>query len=322
MTEELRRELLARWSAGSGGVREAARYALLTPGKMLRPLLLVASTDAVGGDRRRVVPAALAVEYLHVASLVHDDVIDGDELRRGRLSVHTRYGTAEAIVTGDFLILTMLPALAECGRNGIPTVTVLEAIRVLAEAGMDMCLGQAKEIDLAGDPSCLVSDYEAMIALKTGALFRGACRAGAILGGAGAEHREAITRFAEHLGLAFQMHDDLLPYLVDPEGTGKPPISDARNLRPTLPVVVGYEVAGARDRKRFSDALGGGVSAEEAYGLLREAVESTGALDRGRSRVEQEAALAREQLAALPDSAGADLLAAVLDVAVRRDRQP
>jgi geranylgeranyl diphosphate synthase type I len=262
----------------------------------------------------------MAVEYLHVATLIHDDVIDNDEFRRGQPSVPAHYGVADAIVTGDFLILTMFTELAECVEREIPAVLVLEAVRILAEAGANVCRGQAKEAELAGDPASPIADYEAMIALKTGALFRGVCRAGAILGGAGPEHTEAITRFAEHLGLAFQMYDDLLPYLWDTENTGKPNISDIVNLRPTFPVLLGYEAAGERDRSRFAEALSGRMPTADAYELVRELVASTGAVHRARARAEAEAALAREQLADLPGADGAGLLATVAELSINRDR--
>ncbi|MEV6498942.1 polyprenyl synthetase family protein [Streptomyces prunicolor] len=320
IAESLRRELLKRWPSTPDRVREISRYALLAPGKTLRPLLLVASADAVGGSYDGVLPAAMAVEYLHVATLIHDDVIDDDELRRGQRSVHAHYGMADAIVTGDFLILTMFTSLAECVERGVPAAAVLEAVRVLAEAGADVCRGQTKEAELTSDPSSPIADYETVISLKTGALFRGVCRAGAILGGAGPDHTEAVTRFAEHLGLAFQMYDDLLPYLWEPGTTGKPNTSDAGNLRPTFPVLLGYESAGRGDRERFAEALSGRIPAAEAYERLRELLESTGALHRARARAETEAALAREQLAGLPSSEGVGLLAAVAELSINRDR--
>lgn len=320
MAASLRRELLDRWPSTPDRVREISRYALLAPGKALRPLLLVASADAVGGSYDGVLPAAMAVEYLHVATLIHDDVIDDDEFRRGQHSVHARYGKADAIVTGDYLILTMFTALAECVERGVPEAAVLEAVRVLADAGADVCRGQAKEAELTSDPSSSFADYETMIALKTGALFRGVCRAGAILGGAGPEHTEAVTRFAEHLGLAFQMYDDLLPYLWDSGTTGKPHTSDIDNLRPTFPVLLGYEAAGRQDRERFAEALSGRLPTAEAYALMRGLLESTGALRRGRARAKAEAALAREQLAGLPSSEGVGLLMAVAELSINRDR--
>lgn len=317
LTQQLHRELRSRWSGSADRVPDIAGYALLNPGKMLRPLLLIAAAEAVGGDWPSVLPAALAVEYLHVATLIHDDVIDDDELRRGRPSVHARYGMADALVTGDFLILTMFSTLSECA--GRPAAT-LEAARVLAVAGADVCRGQAREAELVGDPACPITDYEQMIALKTGALFRGACRAGAILGSGSPDQVEAITRYAEHLGVAFQIYDDLLPYLADADHTGKPSTSDVSNLRPTFPVLTGYRSATPEDRRLFTEALSGRLPAEDAYRLVCELLDRTGALAAGRDRATAEIALARENLSGLPGAAGVDLLGAIAALSIERDR--
>ncbi len=317
LVETLHGELFRRWPGSADRVRDIAGYALLTPGKMLRPLLLIAATEAVGGDGASVLPAALAVEYLHVATLIHDDVIDDDELRRGRPSVHARYGMADALVTGDFLILSMFSTLSECARQ--PAAT-LEAARVLAVAGADVCRGQAREAELVGKLDCRIADYEQMVALKTGALFRGACRAGAILGGAAEAHVEAVTRYAEHLGVAFQIYDDLLPYLAGADRAGKPKTSDISNLRPTFPVLTGYLDATPADRQLFDDALSGRMSTQDSYRLVSELLDRTGAIERSRARAGAEIELARHDLAGLPGTAGVALLTAIADLSIDRER--
>ena len=318
LVAKLNQALAERWSPGADRLREITRYALLTPGKMLRPLLLMAATEAVGGDCTQVLPAALAVEYLHVATLIHDDVIDDDELRRGQPSVHARYGMADALVAGDYLILSMFSTLAECAD--IPAAATLEASRVLAVAGADVCRGQAREAELASDPSCPITDYEAMIALKTGALFRGACRAGAILGGGTPGQVEAITSYAEHLGIAFQIYDDLLPYLAESATTGKPKTSDVANLRPTYPVLLGYHNATPAQRRRFTEALSGTLPLETAYSSMRDLLTTTKALHQSRTRAATEITLARESLLGLPGPTGVGLLTAVAELSIDRDR--
>lgn len=315
LVELLSREMGKRWTAVAERTEQMAGHALLAPGKMLRPVLLLTSAEATGGDSSQLLPAALAVEYLHVATLVHDDIIDGDELRRGRPTVHARYGKADALVTGDFLILNVLTALSECAAE---PAAVLEAARVLAGAGADVCRGQVRETGMAGDLHCPVGDYEEMAALKTGALFRGACRAGAILGGATGEHTDAVTRYAEHLGVGFQIFDDLLPYLGD--STGKPATSDVANLRPTYPVLVGHAAAGDADRRRFAEALSGRLPAEDAHGLMRELLASTGALELSRARAAEEIAAARDSLAGLPGAAAVEQMLAIADLSIDRSR--
>jgi geranylgeranyl pyrophosphate synthase len=321
----IRRALAERRATGADErLDQICRYALLSPGKLLRPLLLVASAEAVGGRREQAMPAALAVEYLHVASLVHDDIIDGDDVRRGRAAVHAEFGLADAIVAGDAMILGLFSAVAECGRLGVPTDQVLGAVAALAEAGEDLCRGQAREALLVppgpDEPGSGLDAYLEMAALKTGALFRGACRAGALLGGGTPRQVRIVTEFAEHAGLAHQMFDDLLPFLADPAVTGKPNTSDAANLRPTFPVLLAHADGDAGQRERIERVLAGGLPPERALAELRSVVLATGALDRARALARREAALAVADLAELPVPEAVALLGAVAELTVLRDR--
>ncbi|ATL80469.1 polyprenyl synthetase family protein [Streptomyces malaysiensis subsp. malaysiensis] len=320
--ELLLRELDRRWPREAERLHRISRYALLPAGKLLRPLLLMEAAEAVGGGGPAVVPAALSVEYLHVGSLVHDDVIDGDAMRRGRPSVAARYGTADAIVTGDALMLGTFGVLTDGTdeAGGLPPGRVLDAVRVFAQAGVDLCRGQAMEAELRGDLGCGLDRYVTMTALKTGALFRAACRGGAILGGGSPAQRHALTAYAEHLGSAFQMHDDLLPYTSDSRTTGKSALSDIAAARPTFPVLLCHAMAGAPARARLEAALGGALPAADALRTVHELLETTGALDAARDRAMAQADLAKSCLAELPRSRATAVLAAVADLSVSRDR--
>jgi geranylgeranyl pyrophosphate synthase len=197
-------------------------------------------------------------------------------------------------------------------------------VRVLAQAGEDLCRGQVEEALLVppgrGGPGSGLDAYLAMAALKTGALFRGACRAGALLGGGSAAEADVVTAFAEHAGLAFQMYDDLLPYLADPAVTGKPGTSDAANLRPTYPVLLAYREGSRDERRAVERALSGDLRPEAAHATLREAVVSSGALDVAVAGARAEAARAKADLGTLPVAEAAGLLGAIADRAVNRDR--
>ncbi|AQA09927.1 polyprenyl synthetase family protein [Streptomyces samsunensis] len=320
--ELLLRELDRRWPREAERLHRISRYALLPAGKLLRPLLLMEAAEAVGGGGPAVVPAALSVEYLHVGSLVHDDVIDGDAMRRGRPSVAARHGTADAIVTGDALMLGTFGVLTDGTdeAGGLPPGRVLDAVRVFAQAGVDLCRGQAMEAELRGDLGCGLDRYVTMTALKTGALFRAACRGGAILGGGSPAQRHALTAYAEHLGSAFQMHDDLLPYTSDSRTTGKSALSDIAAARPTFPVLLCHAMAGAPARARLEAALGGALPAADALRTVHELLETTGALDAARDRATAQADLAKSCLAELPRSRATAVLAAVADLSVSRDR--
>lgn len=327
--ELLLRELDRRWPREAERLHQISRYALLPAGKLLRPLLLMESAEAVGGGGPAVVPAALSVEYLHVGSLVHDDVIDGDTMRRGRPSVAARYGTTDAIVTGDALMLGVFGVLTDGAEDagpltgdsaGPPPDRVLQAVRVFARAGVDLCRGQAMEGELRGDLGCGLDRYLTMIALKTGALFRAACRGGAILGGGSPAQQHALTSYAEHLGLAFQMHDDLLPYTSDSRTAGKSALSDIAAARPTFPVLLCHAMAGAPARARLEAALGGALPAADALGTVHELLETTGALTAARDRATAQADRAKSCLERLPRSRATAVLAAVADLSVSRDR--
>ncbi|MCQ8187340.1 polyprenyl synthetase family protein [Streptomyces rugosispiralis] len=343
--ELLLRELDRRWPREAERLHRISRYALLPAGKLLRPLLLMESAEAVGGGGPAVVPAALSVEYLHVGSLVHDDVIDGDTMRRGRPSVVARYGTTDAIVTGDALMLGMFGVLTDGAEDtgpltedaggpltddagglltddagGLPPGRVLGAVRVFARAGVDLCRGQAMEGELRGDLGCGLDRYLTMSALKTGALFRAACRGGAILGGGSPAQQHALTSYAEHLGLAFQMHDDLLPYTSDSRTTGKSALSDIAAARPTFPLLLCHAMAGAPARARLEAALGGALPAADALRTVRELLETTGALTAARDRATAQADRAKSCLEPLPRSRATAVLAAVADLSVSRDR--
>ena len=318
LIDELRRELERLWPRDAEPVHEISRYALLPSGKLLRPRLLLHCAQAVGGRWGPLPAAALSVEYLHVGSLIHDDIIDGDQLRRGRPSVQARYGVPDAIVSGDALIFQSVSALVTHASPHASATAVTEAARVLAEAGADLCRGQAMEARLIGDVRCGLTAYRTMIAQKTGALFRAACEIGALLGGGSPARVRALNRFGHHLGLAFQMWDDLLGYLAPEELVGKPGASDVANRRPTLPVLLGYEAAGAADRQRLALALSGTLPEADAHRLMADVLDDTGALPLAERAAAREVEVAKSHLADLPESGGAVALAGLADAAIGR----
>jgi geranylgeranyl pyrophosphate synthase len=318
MIAALHRELELSWTQAVEPVHEISRYALLPPGKLLRPLLLLESARAVGGDPHALVPAALSVEYLHAGSLVHDDIIDGDELRRGKPSVQAKYGTPDAIVCGDALMLGSIALLADHARRQAPAAAVADATKALAEAGAALCRGQMIESELTGDVNCGMARYRRMIELKTGALFRVSSEIGALLGGGTPEQTQALSRFGGHLGLAFQMRDDLLPYIGPAGASGKPETSDVVNQRPTFPVLLGYAEAGETDRRRIELALGGVLPGPDAFQLLCEVFAATGALEIATSALDHEVALAKSFLVDLPVADGVAALSTIADSSIDR----
>ncbi|MCX5386670.1 polyprenyl synthetase family protein [Streptomyces sp. NBC_00083] len=303
------RELEERWPAGRAGLDEVCRHSLLPVGKLLRPSLLLASTRAVGGDPLRALPAAVAAEFGHVGSLIHDDIIDEDTVRRGRPAAHHRYGTGEAIVAGDLLLFSLFESLTHCRDLGVPADRVVTAVGAIARAGMDLCRGQSLEARLAGQRVFDVDPYLEMVRLKTAALFRAACEVGGILGGGDPAELAALVAYANHLGVAFQVHDDLLPYTSDPDCTGKAPTSDIRNGRPVLPVVLAHRDADAPTRRAIEDCLTEPEEPAGALAALTAILRASGAIEESFALADRHAKAAVDALEALSPGEGRDQLA-------------
>jgi len=306
----LRQELGRRWPETGDQLTAIARYALLPAGKLLRPIMALHAAEAVGGSPADVLAAALGMEYLHVATLVHDDIIDGDELRRGRPSVHAAYGIPDAIVAGDHLIFSAFAAIADEGGS-LPAAGVAAAAAALAAAGRDLCRGQMLESELVGDLEAGSLWYLEMIRLKTGALFRAVCHIGALLGGADLEAACGLARYGEHVGIAFQIRDDLLDYLAGPEQTGKPAASDLRNGRPTLPLLLAYDAATDSQRLELLTMLERRGAGEGDAERVIELLEETGVVGYARHQMTTHVEFAHAELAAFDPSPSVDVLAGI-----------
>lgn len=315
----VRQAVEQRWPVDASTLDGICRYALVPTGKLFRPLLLVDSALAVGGDVDAVLPAAVGAECGHVASLIHDDIIDGDDLRRGRPAVHRRFGVADAIVAGDALIFDMFAGLAECGDRGVPADRVMSALESVARAGLDLCRGQSLEAEICGGLTFDTDRYLTMVRLKTASFFRGACESGAILGGGTPAEVRALAAYGDRLGIAFQIHDDLLAYTSDTEVTGKPGTSDVQNGRLTLPVILAYHRGGPREQARIRAVLGGHGDAVAALATLRGLLSATGAVAAAVQVARNYATASRDALREMPRSSSRDRLVHIADLAVDRD---
>ena len=259
--------LLGGGTAGQAGdepagsdLAEAIRYAVLGGGKRLRPFLLMQSSRLFGVGEESSLDAACALECVHCYSLVHDDLpaMDDDDLRRGRPTVHKAYDEATAILVGDGLLTIAFEILGAPSTNPDPAIRselVLHLARASGRHGM--VLGQALDLTI-GQKGFGKEDVAAMQALKTGALFRFACEAGAILGRASAAERKALIAYAAAFGQAFQLADDLLDAEGDAATLGKAVAKDAGRGKATLIALLGTDTA----RKRL------GVLLQEAEAAL------------------------------------------------------
>ena len=225
-------------------IHEAMRYSVFAGGKRLRPILALLACEAVGGTPEDAMPAAAALEMVHTYSLIHDDLpaMDDDDYRRGRRTCHRVYGEAIAILAGDALLTHAFQVLADAARTRLRPEGRLQVIAEIAEAAgsRGMVGGQAMDILAEGHEI----DRPTLLYLhthKTGALIRASVRVGGIAGGAEAERLQVLTRYAERVGLAFQIVDDILDIEGATAEMGKTAGSDLRRKKATYPAIMGLE---------------------------------------------------------------------------------
>ncbi len=233
-------------------------------GKRIRPLLVLLSTASCGGDWKKALPAAAAVELVHNFSLVHDDVQDNSEKRRGRPTVWVKWGVPMAINVGDALFVLSNQAILDLSKN-YPSDLVVQAAQILHDTCLDLTRGQYLDMSYEGRRDLQLEDYWPMIGGKTAALLAGCTSIGAVLGGADAATLEAYRSFGHSLGLAFQVQDDLLGIWGDEALTGKSAASDLVEGKNSLPVLVGLSKKG-KFAQRWAQ---GPISPEEVEDVAR-----------------------------------------------------
>ena len=210
-------------------------------GKRLRPTLCLLACEACAGDWEQALPAAAAVELLHNFSLIHDDIEDGDTTRRGRPTVWALWGVPQALNAGDALYALAHLALLRLADRGLPAGTVVAALRLFDQTGLRLTEGQFLDIGFEAQENVAPQAYLRMVEGKTAALLAAACELGALVAGAQAARRDSLRDFGHHLGLAFQMQDDVLGIWGNSQVTGKPVGSDLVRRKKTLPLLHGLE---------------------------------------------------------------------------------
>lgn len=237
-------------------LHESMKYSLMAGGKRLRPMMLMAAADAVGGNGDSFVQAACAMEMIHTYSLIHDDLpaMDNDDLRRGKPTNHKVFGDAIAILAGDGLLTMAFQVLTR--QTGVEPEKMLKVIGEISTAAGSQGMVGGQALDLEAENRRIDADeLRKMHMGKTGALFRAAVRSGAILGGADDEILERLTVYAENFGLAFQITDDILDYEGDEALIGKPVGSDERNHKSTYVTLYSLEKAHELAQAAVDNAL-------------------------------------------------------------------
>lgn len=290
-------------------VNQVAHYIVGGGGKRLRPLLVLIAARACGYEGRHHVDAAAVVEFIHTATLLHDDVVDHSELRRGKDTANSLFGNEASVLVGDFLYSRAFQMMTEIG--------VVRIMEVLANASNLIAEGEVLQLMNCNDPDTTEHRYLEVIRRKTAMLFEAGTRIPAILAGQPPAVEEGLAEFGQRLGVAFQLVDDLLDYQSDPDEMGKNVGDDLAEGKPTLPLIHAMVNGDERQRSLIRRAIeNGGL---EDLGPIRDAIESTGGLEYTARLARREADAAVEALAQIPDSAYRDALAALADIAVERN---
>ncbi len=236
-------------------IAEINAYLFDHSGKRIRPALLLLSAGLSGRvDGNRAVECGALVELLHTASLLHDDIIDHSDLRRGRKTVHVKWGPNITVLLGDFLYIK---SLARSLSNRLPGLA-----RILTDVSTQMIEGELAEYRQSGNLDLTEKDYLDIIRRKTASLFSASCRIGGMLGGLSAEKENALAEYGTCLGMSFQIIDDLLDYTGDEKTMGKPALSDLAEGRVTLPLIRALRHQGAKERKRLRRLFGSAIIRE------------------------------------------------------------
>ena len=285
-------------------------------GKRMRPAMALAAAGAVGGDESKAMPLAVAIEYIHNFTLVHDDFMDGDEQRRGMTTIHVAYDVPTAILAGDALFAKAFQIIAELD---VPDRNMREVLRYVSKAVWDLARGQ--EMDINNERKIVSEEaYIETIRLKTSVLFAAAAAGGALVGGADDRTVKALHEYAMALGLGFQIFDDYLGIAGDPSKTGKSVGNDIRKGKCT--VMVTHAVRSIKDPKvlsEFKSIIGKPDATEEQVARAKSIMEEAGSIAYGRRLAQKKVDEAISKLDVLAPSEYKDFMIALAEYAINRE---
>ena len=294
----------ARLATDVALIDQIAHYIVNAGGKRIRPRLVLLVSQALGFTGPERYELAAIVEFIHTATLLHDDVVDESSMRRGRATANAVFGNAASVLVGDFLYSRAFQMMVSVNR--------MRVLQVLADATNVIAEGEVLQLMNMHDPDLAVEDYLRVIRYKTAKLFEASARLGAVLACSPMEVEERCASYGRSLGTAFQLVDDLLDYEGDSRELGKNIGDDLREGKPTMPLLIAMERGSTSERQLIRQAIEGG----EAHRLdeVVRVVRRTGALDATRDAALREADVARASVEPMPRSEARD---ALIDLCVR-----
>lgn len=310
--ESVERELTRVVGSDIEIVDKVSRHTLESGGKRLRPAFLILSARATGRSfgHERAIKLGACMELIHMATLIHDDVIDETDTRRGRPTASKVYGNTASILSGDALLAKAMQILAQDGD--------IRIIRAAADMVVEMAEGEAREVEVRGDFELSEVNHLAILRMKTAAFVECCCRLGGLLAGGSDAEVEALAGYGHHLGMSFQIVDDLLDFRGDPAKTGKPKMTDFQEGCATLPLIFWRDSALGEQVDAAKSLFGKSSEPEELTGIETGLAES-GAFERAEALAAEHLRQSLASLDTLPDTAHRGLLAAAGEFVVRRN---
>jgi len=289
-------------------VSQVAEYIVTSGGKRLRPLIVLLAARALGYGGKHQMNAAAIIEFIHTATLLHDDVVDSSDRRRGRDTANNVFGNQASVLVGDFLYSRAFQMMVEIGR--------MRVMQILADATNTIAAGEVMQLMNVHDPDVTEAAYRKVIYRKTARLFEAGAQIAAVLADRDPADESAMICYGQNLGTAFQLVDDALDYDASPEELGKNLGDDLAEGKPTLPLIYAMENGTAAEKNMIRHAIeeGGLDKLDE----IQAVVESTGALEYTANRAREAADIAINALAGVPDSEYKQAMIAIADFAVRR----
>ncbi len=292
-------------------IPELAQHLINSGGKRLRPVLTIATAQMCGYEGSSHVKLAAAVEFMHTATLLHDDVVDESDLRRGKVAARILWGNEASVLVGDFLLGQAFKMMVETES--------LVSLRILSSAAAVIAEGEVMQLAASKDTSTTEDAYLEVINAKTATLFSAAAEVGAVIAGSSRDEQAALESFGRNLGIAFQLVDDALDYSGKQSLLGKSVGDDFREGKITLPVVLSYRRGSADEREFWNRTLEEGTQNDEDLELAVSYMERHGALKDTVERAHHYGAIARDALEIFPDSPHKNALMDAVDFAIKRD---
>ncbi len=296
---------------------EACRQYPYAGGKRMRPAMVLSACGAVGGNKEKALPMAVAIEYIHNFTLIHDDLMDGDEKRRGMTTSHVKYGMPTAILAGDALFAKAFEIMA---NMDIPAETMRKAMQIVTVAVWDLARGQQMDVNNENEGQVSMEDYIETIRLKTSVLFAAGAASGALIGGANDDVVKAVHEYAMSLGVAFQMYDDILGIFGDPSKTGKSAGNDIRKGKSTVMVCHALKtIKDTKELETFKSILGKLDATDDEIEIARGILKKNGSLDYAVELATKYTKDAIVKLDVLKDSKDKEFMVVLAEFAMSRD---